>query len=408
MLPRVSRATGLTLTLLLGMLTLIVPASAAAAPEKRIVGGTETTIEEWPWQAALLDAGAGNAYFRQFCGGSVIAGNLVLTAAHCVETTQVGPEPIFGPPEDVEVLTGRTTLSDSSQGQESALETYYVFTDEGGGEVGYESFENFTLLNDDPLYDPQTSRWDVVVLELAEPVPAAPIQLAGAGETSLWAPGVEATVTGWGTTCFSSCSGSNTLRETTVDMLDDSICDATYSDYDFATMVCAGALEGGRDTCQGDSGGPLVVPVQGAPPGATPSQSWRLVGDTSFGAGCAEPDTPAVYGRVAGSQMRPAIERVIAEQGSPYVDPNPPPPPDPDPEPEPTPEPEPAPDNRACERAENRLDRAEGRLKKAKRQLRRKVEAERPRPAIRDARRKVKRVKRKVERRERRVARACA
>lgn len=44
----------------------------------RIVGGNETTIEEYPWQVSLQES-AGH-----FCGGSIIEREWILTAAHCI------------------------------------------------------------------------------------------------------------------------------------------------------------------------------------------------------------------------------------------------------------------------------------------------------------------------------------
>lgn len=48
--------------------------------DRRIVGGVETNMHEFPWQVAIaLDE-------MFFCGGAVINENYVLTAAHCVLT----------------------------------------------------------------------------------------------------------------------------------------------------------------------------------------------------------------------------------------------------------------------------------------------------------------------------------
>ena len=48
----------------------------------RIVGGVETEVSEYPWQAGLVDKGSSTVW----CGGSLLNSKWVLTAAHCTDT----------------------------------------------------------------------------------------------------------------------------------------------------------------------------------------------------------------------------------------------------------------------------------------------------------------------------------
>lgn len=333
--------------------------AASSKPSPYVVGGSETTIEQWPWQAAIAynpDLLPGfNGFERQFCGGSLVAPTVVITAAHCLHDN-----PVFGTgfadPALFSTITGRTELS-SNQGQESDLIDYYLFTDRAGR----------------PLYDPATSEWDVAFIELATPSSSGTIKLAGAHERDLWGPDRPAVVTGWGATSEGG-SGSDVLQQAQIEMLSDSSCGSFYEEYNSRLMTCAGLLEGGRDTCQGDSGGPLVVPAPGG--------GHRLVGDTSFGEGCARPGVPAVYGRLADDPIRSGLQEGILQVAgvdvvakAPAADP---------------------PAAGACNQAKRSLKKAKARLQKARQRARSAADEQRAKRKVKAAKKKVGRAKRKV------------
>ncbi|XP_035572341.2 transmembrane protease serine 5 isoform X4 [Canis lupus familiaris] len=89
-----------------------------------------------------------------------------------------------------------------------------------------------------------------------------------------------------------SAHNSDTLQDTMVPLLNAQLCNSScmYSGALTPRMLCAGYMDGRADACQGDSGGPLVCPD---------GDTWHLVGVVSWGRGCAEPNHPGVYAKVA-------------------------------------------------------------------------------------------------------------
>jgi len=49
----------------------------------KIIGGTEAKPHSWPWMAAIF-VQYGSIDWYQFCGGSLIAAQWVMSAGHCL------------------------------------------------------------------------------------------------------------------------------------------------------------------------------------------------------------------------------------------------------------------------------------------------------------------------------------
>ncbi|KFV72244.1 Chymotrypsin-C, partial [Dryobates pubescens] len=53
--------------------------------DTRVVGGEDAVAHSWPWQAGGDTPTSGT--WRHTCGGTLIASNWVLTAAHCISSS---------------------------------------------------------------------------------------------------------------------------------------------------------------------------------------------------------------------------------------------------------------------------------------------------------------------------------
>lgn len=113
--------------------------------------------------------------------------------------------------------------------------------------------------------------------------------------------GEELTVSGWGDTAGRDQS-PDSLQAVSVPKMNQDACIEAYNEWATVTdqMLCAGPMEGGKDSCEGDGGGPLV------------SSNKVLVGLVSWGLDCAAANYPGVYARVA--SVVPWIKSIMEQE----------------------------------------------------------------------------------------------
>ncbi|KAL3781387.1 hypothetical protein ACHAW5_010283 [Stephanodiscus triporus] len=250
----------------------------------------------YPYAVSLMHAG------EHFCGGALIAPDVVITAGHCHSQNS-----LYGMTYDV--VIGRHDLDMTWTGESIPFDE----------EVLHPRYDDDTVDND----------FNIVVLTTAastrssggvylrvnddDSVPVGGSLPPGGGEDDDdgrdddVVVGDALTVVGWGDTDRSEAVDvSDVLMETRVYPMTNERCVSdsggyvdvggavVFEGYDDLTenMLCARAAD--TDACQGDSGGPLVK--KGNDESGVDD---ILVGLVSWGYGCAETSFPGVYSRVS-------------------------------------------------------------------------------------------------------------
>nr|XP_033806350.1 coagulation factor X [Geotrypetes seraphini] len=223
----------------------------------RIIGGNACKPGECPWQALLV-----NENNEGFCGGTILASNFVLTAAHCINQTKY-----------FKVIVGEVDIQ-KKEGTESVHTVDRVLM--------HNNFFKKTYNN------------DIALIKLKDPITFSPYRIPACIPNVDFANEVlmkmkEGVVSGFGR-LHEKGRQATVLQVLQVPYVERSKC-IESSNFDItANMFCAGFEQEVKDACQGDSGGPHVTLYK---------DTYFVTGIVSWGEGCAQQGKFGVYTKVS-------------------------------------------------------------------------------------------------------------
>ena len=234
--------------------------------ESRIFKGTNAVQGEFPYQGALF-------YLKELvCGCSLIHSKWAITAAHCTYNEAAAKfEVYFGE------VDRRKMLARKNVNLHCVLQIYNhpAYKDDG------------TFPNDISLLKLNNAKDNAS--KLVSSITLVSTEEANNFENDF------CTIVGWG--LLNKDKTPEILQKAKVPILSNAHCKQLFRKSKIKNAVislgkvCAGFENGGVDTCTGDSGGPLACMSSSGIP--------VLLGITSAGEGCAEPNKPGIYTRVS-------------------------------------------------------------------------------------------------------------
>jgi secreted trypsin-like serine protease len=244
----------------------------------RIIGGSNAPSDRYSYFASLrrVSDNNGGATGGHFCGGSVIAPKVILTAAHCTGGKYA---------QQVRAVIGRSNFDNINNGEEIDVIQEIIhpkFSRVEGKAPNYD----FALL----ILDREVNTDEIKMLQLNSK-PDIPV-------------GTPLTVIGHGYTKEGTYSVSDKLKALDKYAISNEVCKQSkgpgwqnFEDMITDQMICAEDSPDDNveeDSCNGDSGGPLLIK------GNDPSGADDVeVGVVSWGYKCAIEGYPGVYARVS-------------------------------------------------------------------------------------------------------------